>query len=225
MRLLAAAIVLFASSGCSLMGSKDPPKANFDFGPPPAASGARYASNYSGVSIVVYEVAAPAWMDSSSMYYRLAYQNAASPMPYAQSEWVMSPAALLTQRLRSSLSDSSLGELRSVASDDPAVYALRSELFEFEQVFDQPGRSRGVLRLRATLEGQGMWARRTFVIEKPAPTADATGGVTALSQCADELAVLINQWVVANPPGVRDTADPETHGGRFRAASSGRAQH
>jgi cholesterol transport system auxiliary component len=225
MRLLAAAIVLFASSGCSLMGSKDPPKANFDFGPPPAASGARYASNYSGVSIVVYEVAAPAWMDSSSMYYRLAYQNAASPMPYAQSEWVMSPAALLTQRLRSSLGDSSLGELRSVASDDPAVYALRSELFEFEQVFDQPGRSRGVLRLRATLEGQGMWARRTFVIEKPAPTGDATGGVTALSQCADELAVLINQWVVANPPGVRDTADPETHVGRFRAASSGRAQH
>ena len=46
----------------------------------------------------------------------------------------MSPAALLTQRLRSSLGASSLGELRSVASDDAAVYALRSELFEFEQV-------------------------------------------------------------------------------------------
>ena len=79
MRLLAAVIVLFASSGCSLMGSKDPPKADFDFGPLPAASGARYTSNYPGVSIVVYEVAAPAWIDSSSMYYRLAYQNAASP--------------------------------------------------------------------------------------------------------------------------------------------------
>ena len=56
---------------------------------------------------------------------------------------------------------------------DPAIYALRSELFEFEQVFDQPGRSRGVLRLRATLEGNGVWAQRTFAIEKPAPTADA----------------------------------------------------
>ena len=224
MRLLAAAIVLFASSGCSLMGSKDPPKVNFDFGPPPAASVARYTSNYSGVSIVVYEVAAPGWMDSSSMYYRLAYQNAASPMPYAQSEWVMSPAALLTQRLRSSLGASSVGELRSVASDDPAVYALRSELFEFEQVFDQPGRSRGVLRLRATLERRGMWAQRAFVIEKPAPTADAAGGVTALSQCADELAVLINQWAIASPPSVRDAGDSETPGGRFRAASGRRAQ-
>ena len=224
MRLLAAVIVLLACSGCGLMGSRESPKANFDFGPLPGASRVRYTSNYSGVSIVVYEVAAPAWMDSSSMYYRLAYQNAASPMPYAQSEWVMSPAALLTQRLRSSLSASSLGELRSVASDDPAVYALRSELFEFEQVFDQPGRSRGVLRLRATLEGQGMWARRTFVIEKPAPTADATGGVTALSQCADELAVLINQWTVASPLRVKGGADSETRAGHFRAASSRRAQ-
>jgi len=223
MRLLAAVIVLLACSGCGLMGSKESPKANFDFGPLPAASGARYTSNYAGVSIVVYEVAAPAWIDGSSMYYRLAYQNAASPMPYAQSEWVMSPAALLTQRLRSSLSASSLGELRSVASDDPAVYALRSELFEFEQVFDQPGRSSGVLRLRATLEGRGMWAQRTFVIEKPAPTADASGGVVALSECADELAVLINEWAVASPPSVTEGADPETRGGRFRAASSRRA--
>jgi cholesterol transport system auxiliary component len=206
------------------MGSKDPPKAGFDLGPLPAASGARYTSNCSGVSIVVYDVAAPAWIDSSSMYYRLAYQNAASPMPYAQSEWVMSPAALLTQRLRSSLGTSSLGELRSVASDDPAVYALRSELFEFEQVFDQPGRSRGVLRLRATLEGRDLWAQRVFVIEKPAPTADAAGGVTALSQCADELAVLISQWAAASPPSGRDGADSETRGGRFRTASGRRAQ-
>jgi cholesterol transport system auxiliary component len=152
------------------------------------------------------------------MYYRLAYQNAAHPMPYAQSEWIMSPAALLTQRLRSSLSASSFGEMRRVASDEPAVYTLRSELFEFEQVFDQPGRSRGVLRLRATLEGRGIWAQRTFVIEKPASTADAAGGVAALSQCADELAVLINQWVLASPPSVTDATDSETRGGGFRAS-------
>jgi hypothetical protein len=67
-------------------------------------------------------------------------------------------------------------EVRRVSADDPAVYALRSELFEFEQVFDRPDRSRGVLRLRATLDGKGIWAQRTFAIEKPAPTADAAGG-------------------------------------------------
>ena len=225
MRLLAAVFVLIAISGCSLMRSKEPPKANFDFGPLPAASDARHTSNFpGGVSIVVDEVAAPAWIDSSSMYYRLAYQNAASPLPYAQSEWVMPPAALLTQRLRHSLGASNFGEMRRVASEGPAVYTLRSELFQFEQVFDHPGRSRGVLRVRATLEGGGMWAQRTFVIEKPAPTPDAAGGVAALSQCADELAVLINQWALASPPSLRDGADSETRGGRFRAVSGRRAQ-
>jgi cholesterol transport system auxiliary component len=224
MRLLAAVFVLFAISGCSLMGSKNPPKANFDFGPLPAASDARFTSNFPGVNIVVYEVAAPAWIDNSSMYYRLAYQNAASPMPYAQSEWLMSPAALLTQRLKDSLGASSFGEMQRVASDGPAVYALRSELFQFEQVFDQPGSSRGVIRMRATLEGRGMWAQRTFVIEKPAPTPDAAGGVTALSQCADELAALINQWARTGSPSLRDGADSDTRGGRFRAASSRRTQ-
>src|ERR1700674_487330 len=216
MRLLAAVFVLFAVSACSLMGTKNPPKANFDFGPLPVASDARYASIYPGMSIVVYEVAAPAWIDSSSMYYRLAYQNAASPMPYVQSKWVMSPAALLTQPLRQGLGVSSFGEMRRVAADEPALYSLRSELFEFEQVFDQPGRSRGVLQVRATLEGRGMWAERTFVIEKPAPTPDAVGGVAALSQCADELAVLINQWALASPARFRDGADSET-----RADASG----
>jgi ABC-type uncharacterized transport system auxiliary subunit len=94
---------------------------------------------------------------------------------------------------------------------------LHSELFEFEQVFDQPGRSRGVLRLRATLEGKGIWAQRTFVIEKPAPTADAAGGVTALSQCADELVALIGEWAVASH--IREAGDMDAPPGRVRAAS------
>ena len=217
MRPLAAVILLLACSACSL-GSKDPPKADFDFGPLPTA-GTTHTSNYSEANIVVYEVSAPAWIDSSSMYYRLAYQNAAKPTPYAESEWVMSPAALLTQRLRSGLSASGSGEMHRVGSDEPAVYTLRSELFEFEQVFDQPGRSRGVLRLRATLEGKGMWAQRTFVCEKPAPTADAAGGVTALSQCADELAVLISEWVDANRPNVREAGEAGASSGRLRAAN------
>jgi ABC-type uncharacterized transport system auxiliary subunit len=215
---------MLACSGCSLLGSHDPPKAGFDFGPPRAASSVRHTSNDARANIMVYEVAAPAWIDSSSIYYRLAYQQAARPMPYAQSEWVMPPAGLLTQRLRSSLSASGSSELRPVASEEPAVYALRSELFEFEQIFDQPGRSRGVLRLRATLEGQGMWAQRTFIIEKPAPTADAAGGVAALSQCADELAVLINEWAFGSSANVRDAAALEPGDGRLRAASRGRTR-
>ena len=39
------------------------------------------------------------WMDNSGIYYRLAYQDAARPQPYAQSRWVM-PPRLIGQRLR-----------------------------------------------------------------------------------------------------------------------------
>lgn len=186
---------LLACYGCSVMGSKEPSKNAFDLGPQEAWA----VSSVGGtdVNIEVSEVSAPTWLDGSSMYYRLAYENSAKPMPYAQSEWVMSPAALVTQRLRSALTASTATEVR-VGNGPPAVYALRAELIEFEQIFDQPQQSRGVLRLRATLEGGGLWAQRTFAIEKTAPSADAVGGVRALSQCSDELAAAIVAWVEAS---------------------------
>jgi cholesterol transport system auxiliary component len=202
MRRLALLMVMFAASGCGLMPSREPAKTDFDFGPHGVA--VQYGSKASPARIVVYDITAPAWMDHSSMYYRLAYRNAANPMTYARSEWVMSPAALLTQRLRSRLADSIDGAARRVSADTPeSIYVLRSELIEFEQIFDQPDRSRGVLRLRATLEGGGVWAQRTFAIEKPAPTADAPGGVRALNECSEELASLIAGWVSEIQPGAR----------------------
>jgi len=218
-KLLATAIALLACSGCSLMGSKESPKADFDFGPV-AATHMPYPATSAQVDIVVYEITASEWIDQTSMYYRLAYRNAANPIPYAQSQWVMSPAALLTQRLRSSLTPPGSGEIHRVSADDPAIYALRSELFEFEQVFDQPDRSRGVLRLRATLEGRGVWAQRTFAIEKAAPTPDAAGGVSALSQCADELAASISQWVAGRQPSASEAVRLDRPAGQLRATST-----
>jgi cholesterol transport system auxiliary component len=128
----------------------------------------------------------------------LTYRNAANPMPYANSQWVMSPAALLTQRLRWTLGAGNEGDSRSAGSTREA-YLLRGELVEFEQIFDRPDQSRGVLRLRATLEGQrdGRRIQRTFEIEKPAPTPDAAGGVKALSLCASELSDSVTDWVAA----------------------------
>jgi ABC-type uncharacterized transport system auxiliary subunit len=201
MRQLAPIIVLLASSGCGLMSSKQTDRTDFDFGPPGAPTA--NTSQSSAEDVAVHDITAPAWMDHSAMYYRLAYRNAANPMPYAQSEWVMSPAALLTQRLRSTLTAPADGEIRLVGSNVPPTFALRAELVEFEQVFDQPGHSRGVLRLRARLEGEGIWAQRTFTIEKPAPSADAVGGVTALTECSDALAAEIREWVAATGSNTR----------------------
>ncbi|MBV8804197.1 MAG: membrane integrity-associated transporter subunit PqiC [Sinobacteraceae bacterium] len=173
------------------MPSRQPPRTEFDLGPPLA----NRPANSPAVDVRISDITAPSWIDHSSMYYRLAYRSAANPLPYAHSEWVMSPAALLTQRLRSSLSDSSDGTIREVGTRVANVYTLRSELAEFEQVFDQPDRSHGVIRLRVTLEGEGVWAQRTFVVEKPAPSANATGGVSALTECSDELATSIAAWL------------------------------
>jgi cholesterol transport system auxiliary component len=177
------------------MTSKAPPKTEFDFGPEPNAPS--HSAPLSQVQLVVHDVSAPTWMDGTAMYYRLAYQNAAVPLPYAKSEWVMSPAALLTERLRSSAAVNAAGGARLVGART-AVYTLHSELLEFEQVFDAPNRSHGVLRLRATLEGEEVWAQRTFAIDRPAPTPDAAGGVTALAECSAELTRLLEEWVSAN---------------------------
>jgi cholesterol transport system auxiliary component len=187
------AVSMLALGGCHLLESHDTAKTAFDFGLPPAQvsrSAPTLAAN-----LVVANVAAPGWMDNSSMYYRLAYRDTANPLPYATSQWVMSPAALLTQRLRWTLGASNEGDSRSGSTRQG--YVLRGELIEFEQIFDRADHSQGVLRLRATLEGQrdGRLAQRTFEIEKPAPTPDAAGGVKALSACVAELAGSVAEWV------------------------------
>jgi cholesterol transport system auxiliary component len=207
MKQLAPIVVLFGLAGCGLMPSREPPKINFDLGPPPAHT--RQPASSAGAGVRVYDITAPSWIDHSSMYYRLAYRNATNPLPYGRSEWIMSPAALLTQRLRSSLSDSSDGEIRQVGARTADVYVLRSELAEFEQVFDQPGQSHGVIRLRATLESDGLRSQRTFVIEKAASSADAAGGVRALMECSDELAASIAEWVAttrSNTPAMQSAS-------------------
>jgi len=84
MRQLALVLVLCVFSGCSLMASKAPPKTEFDFGPEPNA--ASDSAALSEAQLVIFDVSAPGWMDGTAMYYRLAYQNAAVPLPYAESD-------------------------------------------------------------------------------------------------------------------------------------------
>jgi ABC-type uncharacterized transport system auxiliary subunit len=204
MRRLALALALCALSGCDLMPSKAPAKTNFDFGPESSASAG--SSAVSEVHIMVHQITAPSWMDGTAMYYRLAYQNAAVPLPYAESEWVMSPAALLTQRLRSNLAGKDDSQTHHVSTQVATLYTLHAELLEFEQIFDARDRSRGVLRLRATLEAEGARSQHTFAIERPARTSNAAGGVTALTECSDELVKQIAEWVAANRTAAHEAA-------------------
>ena len=179
-------------AGCSFAPAPMPAPANYDFGPAPAGrpKGARQA-------LLVHDVSAPAWLDSPLIHYRLAYQDAARPQPYADSRWVMSPAALLTQRLRGQLAASGGGGIVLPGDAARAHYALRVELDEFAQVFDSPGKSRAVVRLRVSVVGnRTLLAQRDFNVERPASTPDAQGGVRALIGASDEAIEQLIAWAV-----------------------------
>src|SRR3989304_1170800 len=77
-------------AGCALGPQAREGMANYDFGLPRSD---REANPRLQQDLVVAEVTAPAWMDNSGIYYRLAYQDATRPRAYALSHWVMARAA------------------------------------------------------------------------------------------------------------------------------------
>jgi cholesterol transport system auxiliary component len=193
----AARFVAFALSlacaGCSFAPGPGPAMANYDFGPAPDG----YPTLGPRQALLVHDVSAPAWLDSPSIHYRLAYRDAARPQVYAESRWVMSPAALLTNRLRSQLAAAGSGGVVQPGDGAHAGYALRIELDEFTQVFDAPGKSRGVVRMRASVVGKrSLVAQRSFNVERPASTPDAEGGVRALIGAGDEAIGQLIGWAV-----------------------------
>jgi cholesterol transport system auxiliary component len=151
------------------------------------------------LDLVVAAVSAPAWMDNSGIYYRLAYQDAARPQAYAQSRWVMPPAALLGQRLRAGIARASRAAVFSPADAVRVDYTLRLDLDEFSQVFDTADKSRAVVRLRASLiRNRSVVAQQSFAVEQAAATPNAEGGVRALIGASDRLSSSLSDWLAAN---------------------------
>ena len=77
---------------------------------------------------------------------------------------------------------------------------LRVELQEFSQIFDTAETSSGLVRLRATLvEAKGgadrLVAQKVFVVQRPAVSADAPGGVRALKAATDAAVDEIGAWL------------------------------
>lgn len=140
----------------------------------------------------VLEVSAPATLDNDGILYRIS-GDAQRESRYANSRWSMSPARLLTQRLRTSLSSRA-----TVLSGGDAVPApmLKVELTQFEQVFDNSASSSGVLAARATLmQGGKVIAQRSFISRAPASSQDAAGGAAALRAASDDFAGQISAWL------------------------------
>lgn len=176
--IVAGALVL---SAC--VSGPRPVVGTYDFGPPAVDAPRLAVKALSGI-----EVAAPRWLDSVNTHYRLAYANAARPMAYLETRWVMPPPTLIEVRLKE----------RAVAGGailGGAGPVLRIELDEFTQVFDAEKSSRAVLRARATLaSGREVVRQRAFLLEEPARTPDGPGGAAAMARAADRLVEATLAW-------------------------------
>lgn len=194
-------IICLALAGCALPNRGERP-AVYDFGPgkltAPAATGrARLAP------LAVAEMEANPALDSSAVLYRLAYADSQQLKAYAQARWSMPPAQLVRQRLREQLGARRAllipGDGDTLSAATPLT--LRIELEEFSQLFETPERSMGLLRLRATLvqpgpTGEKLVAQHNVLVQRPAPSADAAGGVRALTAATDAAVQEIDQWLL-----------------------------
>ena len=188
-----ACVTLLAGCGST---STAMPNAHYDLGAPPAASATANALPTPPVKVLA--VAAPRSLETDAFAYRLSYVDAQRTGSYSDSHWTMPPAQLLTQRLRNALA--SRGPILSGADPVRAVPLLEVELTSFEQVFDAPEQSHGLVSVRATLTQQGrVVGQRSFAASAPAPSADASGGARALAAASDDVIAQLSAWLAAQP--------------------------
>jgi cholesterol transport system auxiliary component len=197
-------------AGCGALPDKPARSTLYDFGPGLAA--AATAANPPAAALptlALAEVESNTRLDSTQILYRLGYADANELRPYGQSRWSLPPAQLLRQRLRDAFTErrTVLGpeESATIARAEGRVPdTLRISLDEFSHYFESAGSSVGLVRLRATLirgttGGDRVLGQRTFTVRRPAPSADAPGGVKALAAATDAAVADIVQWVDQQP--------------------------
>lgn len=167
----------------------------YDFGPQPTAAAPAPAAALPPLALADVETGQA--LDGRAMLYRLGYADARQLRPYAHARWSAPPAQLVRQRLREVL-----GQQRTVvdAGTGTVPLLLRIDLQEFSQQFASPTQSSGVIRLLATIsrltpDGELPVAQRTIEVSRPAPSADAPGGVQALAAATDAAAQELASWL------------------------------
>ena len=197
-------------AGCSALPDKPVRATMYDFGPG-NLSGPASTNEAALPALAIDDIATSGGaLDNMAVLYRLAYTDAQQLKPYSQARWSMPPAQLVRQRMRELL-----GQRRTVfnAGDSAALnrsqnavlpMLLRIDLEEFSHLFTTPTASTGLIRLRVTLlqvtpAGEKLVGQRNVVVQRPADTADAPGGVRALTQATDAAINEIDQWLRQTP--------------------------
>jgi cholesterol transport system auxiliary component len=201
----ARALICIISIGLTACSVLQPPARAvvYDFGPGALtlAQSATAAAPTTLSTLVLADVEAPASLETTAVLYRLAYSDAQQLRPYAQARWSMAPAQLVRQRVRETL-----GQQRAVLLQHDGVgtgvptLTLRVALEEFSQLFDAVEHSAGLVRMRATLSqsgpgGERLVAQRSFVVQRDSASADALGGVRALTTATDAAIAELDLWV------------------------------
>ena len=198
-------------AGCSALPDKPVRASLYDFGPgnltavPTTRQAALPALAIDDIST------SGGALDNQAVLYRLAYQDAQELRPYTLARWAMPPAQLVRQRLREQLGqqrnifDARGGLALNRSQNAVLPVLLRLDLDEFSHVFISPGESVGLIRLRATLieqatSGEKLIAQRSVVVQRPAPSADAPGGVRALTAATDAAIEEIDAWLQQSTP-------------------------
>lgn len=187
--ILAAAYTMLAA--CTII--RPDSATQFDFGP---LRTAHYSESLPALPpLGVEEVSAPAWLDRSSIVFRLDYANAQQPRVYSQSRWAAPPPQLIEQRLKARIAQAG-GAVLPVSEASGNAPVLRIEVNEFAQVFAAPQKSVGHVGMRASLfDDRNLIAQKTFVRQSPAPSPDAAGGAKALAAASDAAISDIIVWL------------------------------
>ena len=172
-------------AACTGLPKVAPSYAVHDFGGPEPV-----AARSLGFPLRNVEVVVPPWLASTAMQYRLAYAQATRRQAYVESRWAAQPAQLVELALKRAI--------RTGEAGAGGACRLRVELDEFAQVFDGEAVSRGVVEARAVLlapRTDQLVASRSFSLARPAPSADALGGVSALRGGVQELGSELFGWL------------------------------
>ena len=205
---------VFLLAGCSALPDKPLRASLYDFGPGNLAAqpGAQPATLPALPALALDDISTSGGaLDNQAVLYRLTYLDAQQLRPYSQARWAMPPAQLVRQRFRERLGQrraivEARGSLALNRSQNAALpVLLRLDLEEFSHVFTAPDASVGLIRLRATLIEQGasgekLLAQRSVVVQRPAPSADAPGGVRALTAATDAAIEEIEVWLQQSRP-------------------------
>ena len=200
------AISAILLAGCSALPDKPARSLMYDFGP--GALTAAPATRQAPLPpLAIDDISTPGGaLDNMAVLYRLGYADGQQLRPYSLARWSMPPAALVRQRLRDRLSQRravfNAGDSAALNRSQNAVLPLllKMDLEEFSQLFTAAETSIGLVRLRVTLlevtpSGERLVGQRTVVVQRPAPSADAPGGVRALTDATDAAIEEIDQWL------------------------------